>query len=130
MLKILPQLGNQHFLQALVADMAVARQVQVAAGEDGLVAVQRDIIVDPERGIAAEVEKVVVAVDVGDGKIAVMEQNRVKSVTDLPSVSYKAHALDVHVTFSHPHSLALRELSLPPAGTRLLHATRGNRILV
>ena len=103
--------------------MAVARQVQVAAGEDGLVAVQRDIIVDPERGIAAEVEKVVVAVDVGDGKIAVMEQNRVKSVTDLPSVSYKAHALDDHVMFSHPHSLALRELSLPPA-------TRGNRILV
>ena len=71
--------------------MAVARQVQVAAGEDGFVAVQRDVIVDPELGIAAEVEKVVVAVDVGGGNVAVMEQNRVKGVTALPSVSCKAH---------------------------------------
>ena len=58
--------------------MAVARQVQVAAAEDGLVAVQRDIIVDPKSGIAAEVEKVVVAVDVGGGKVAVMQQARIK----------------------------------------------------
>lgn len=60
--------------------MAVARQVQVAVAKDGLVAVQRDVIIDPKSGIAAEVEKVVVAIDVGEGKVAVMEQARVKAL--------------------------------------------------
>lgn len=64
----------------------MARQVQVAAGKDGIVAVQRDIIVDPKSGIAAEVEKMVVAVDVGGGKVAVMEQARVKALA-VPNVS-------------------------------------------
>lgn len=66
--------------------MAVACHVQVAAAKEGLVAVQRDIIVDPKSGIAAEVEKVVVAVDVGGGKVAVMEQARVKALA-VPNVS-------------------------------------------
>lgn len=67
--------------------MAVARRVEVVAAEDGLVAVQRDVIIDPKSGVAAEVEKVVVAVDVGEGKVAVMEQARVKAVA-VSNVSY------------------------------------------
>ena len=62
------------------------RQVQVAATDDGVVAVQRDVVVDRERGIAVEVEKVVVAVDVGGGNIAVAEQQRVKGVQFLGQV--------------------------------------------
>ena len=56
------------------------RQVQVAATDDGVIAVQRDVIVDRERGIATEVEKVTMAVDLGDGNIAVAEQQRVTGV--------------------------------------------------
>ena len=64
--------------------MAVqAREVQIAAAEDGVVAVQRDVIVDREAGVAAEMEKVMVAVDDGEGHIAYMEQNRLKSVVPL-----------------------------------------------
>lgn len=122
--------------------MAVARQVQVATGEDGFVAVQRDVIVDPELGIAAEVEKVVVAVDVGGGKVAVMEQNRVKGVTALPSVSCKAHktiyyytGTTINITIhlhhvSHLRSLSRqRELSVPPAGIRPPHATSSKTLV-
>ena len=64
----------------------MARHVQVAMAEDGLVAVQRDTIIDPESGIAAELEKVVVAVDVGGGKVAVMEQAKFKALA-VPNVS-------------------------------------------
>ena len=56
------------------------------ASSSGVVAVQRDVIIDRERGIAAEVEKVVVAVDLGDGNIAVSEQQRVKGVQFLGQV--------------------------------------------
>ena len=50
--------------------MAVAaRQVRVAAGSDHVVAVQRDTLVDPETGVAAQVEKTTIAVDLGDGNI-------------------------------------------------------------
>ena len=62
------------------------RQVQVAATEDGIIAVQRDVIIDRQRGIAAEVEKITVAVDMGDGNIAVAEQQRVKGVRLLDPV--------------------------------------------
>ena len=55
----------------------VARQVHVAAADDRIIAVQRDVVVDPDTGIAAEVEKVTVAVDMGGGQIAVAEQQRV-----------------------------------------------------
>ena len=64
----------------------MARHVQVAIAEDGLVAVQRDTIIDPESGIAAELEKVVMAVDVGGGKVAVMEQAKIKALA-VPNVS-------------------------------------------
>ena len=55
----------------------VGQQVRIAGGDDYLVATKKEVIVDPERGIAVEVEKQVVAVDLGDGRIAVREQQRV-----------------------------------------------------
>ena len=56
------------------------RRVQVAATEDGIVAIEREVIVDRELGIAAEVEKRTVAVDMGDGTIGVAEQQRVRVI--------------------------------------------------
>ena len=64
----------------------IGRQTRVTATDDGVVAVQRDVIIDRELGIAAEVEKVVVAVDLGGGNIAVAEQQRVKGVQFLGQV--------------------------------------------
>ena len=58
----------------------VGRQVRVAASEDAVIAVQRDVIVDPQLGRAVEVERVAVAVDTGDGRIAVAEQQRIVGV--------------------------------------------------
>ena len=55
----------------------VGTEVRVAGDSDHLVAVKRQTMVDPERGIAVEVEKRVVAVDLGDGRVAVHEQERV-----------------------------------------------------
>lgn len=65
--------------------MAVARRIEIHAEEDGVVAVQRDTIVDPERGFVAEVEKVVTAVDAGEGRVAVVEQNRLKAIRAIPT---------------------------------------------
>ena len=65
--------------------MAVARQIEIHKGEDGVVAVRRDVIVDPELGTAAEVEKVVAAVDVGGGKVALLEATQVKGVKAIPN---------------------------------------------
>jgi uncharacterized protein (DUF2345 family) len=55
----------------------IGQQVHIAAGEDHLVATKKEVLVDAERGIAVEVEKKIVAVDLGDGRIAVREQERV-----------------------------------------------------
>ena len=64
--------------------MAVAAgEIQIARDRDGLVAVRRDIVVDPERGVAAEVERVVVAVEDEEGNVAVMQQNRVLRAVDI-----------------------------------------------
>ena len=72
--------------------MAVAaREVRVAAGSDHLVAVQRETVYDPETGVAAQVEKTVVAVDQGDGTVAVHERQRiVGAVVAPPTVSLVA----------------------------------------
>lgn len=59
----------------------VGREVHVRGGDDHIVAVQRERVVDPQRGVALEVEKKVVAVDLGDGRIAVAEQERVVGAT-------------------------------------------------
>ena len=75
--------------------MAVAaRQVRVAQGSDHIVAVQTDTVIDPDTGVAAQVEKTVIAVDRGDGTIAVQERQRVIGVVAAePKVR---GALDVH----------------------------------
>ena len=58
--------------------MAVAaRQTRVAVGEDHAVRVDRQVIIDPRTGRAAEVENVTVAVDMGDGNIAVARQQKI-----------------------------------------------------
>lgn len=69
--------------------MAVARQVRIAAGADHVVAVQKEIMVDPESGIAVQVEKTTVAVDLGDGNIAVQErQTIIGAVVAPPQVRF------------------------------------------
>ena len=57
-----------------------AQQVRVAVAEDGMVAVKKEVIIDPETGLLLEVEKVVVAADIGGGRIAVREQQRIVGV--------------------------------------------------
>ena len=57
-----------------------ARQVQVAAGDDHAVAVERKVIVDPQSGMAAEVENVAVAVKLDDGTVGVARQQRIRFV--------------------------------------------------
>ena len=81
---------------SFITKMALhGRQVQVAATEDGVIAVQRDVIIDRQRGIVAEVEKVTVAVDLGDGNIAVAEQQRVKAVQLLDPVCDDYYSLPI-----------------------------------
>lgn len=61
--------------------MAVAaRQVQIAKGDDHVVAVERNVVYDPETGIAAQVEKTTVAVDLGDGRVGIAQQQKVTGV--------------------------------------------------
>lgn len=55
-----------------------ARQTQVAVGDDHAVRVDREVIIDPRTGRAAEVENVTVAVDMGDGTIGVARQQRIR----------------------------------------------------
>ena len=55
----------------------VKQQVRIAGGDNHLIAVKKETVVDAERGIAVEVEKVVVAVDAGDGRIVMQEQQRI-----------------------------------------------------
>ena len=61
--------------------MAIAaREVNVVAGQDHAVGVERKVIVDEELGIAAEVENVAVAVDLGDGRVGVVTQQKIIGV--------------------------------------------------
>ncbi len=61
--------------------MAVAAsRTQIIAGEDHAIAIQREVMVDPESGVAVQVEKAVIAVDLGDGRVAVHERQRLISV--------------------------------------------------
>ena len=54
-----------------------ARQVQVAAGDDHAIAIERNVVVDPESGVAAQVENVTVAVTMDDGTVGVARQQRI-----------------------------------------------------
>ena len=61
-----------------------AREVHVAAGDDHVIAVERNVIVDPELGVAAKVENVAVAVDLGDGNVGVARQQKIVGVDLAP----------------------------------------------
>lgn len=61
--------------------MAVAAsRTEVIAGDDHAIAVKREVVVDPESGVAVQVEKAVIAVDLGDGRVAVQERERLIGV--------------------------------------------------
>lgn len=65
--------------------MAVAaREVNVVAGQDHAIGVERKVIVDKELGIAAEVENVAVAVDLGDGRVGVVTQQKIIGIQAQP----------------------------------------------
>ena len=65
----------------LYAAMALAaREVQVAAGDDHAIAVERKLVVDPQSGMAAQVENVAVAVQLEDGTVGVARQQRIHIV--------------------------------------------------
>ena len=55
----------------------LGRERHVAVGDDHVVGVERQVLIDPKSGVAAEVETRTVAVDLGDGNIAVAQQQRV-----------------------------------------------------
>ena len=57
-----------------------AREVHIATGDDHAIAVERNVIVDPESGVAAKVENVAVAVDLGDGNVGIAHHQKVVGV--------------------------------------------------
>ena len=64
-----------------------AREVGVVAGEDHAVAVEKKVVVDKQLIIAAEVENVAVAVDLGDGRVGVVTQQKIVAVqAQVPNV--------------------------------------------
>ncbi len=63
--------------QSFVRMAIASSRVQIIEGEDHVVAVKTERIIDPESGVAIEVEKAIIAVDLGDGRIAVQERERV-----------------------------------------------------
>ena len=71
-----------------------AREVQVAAGDDHAIAVERNIVVDPELGVAAKVENVAVAVDLGDGNIGVARQQKIIGVAVAPGAEVSRKIAD------------------------------------
>ena len=56
------------------------KKVEVAAGKDFGVKVETDTIIDPQSGVAVQVEKVTTAVNLGDGNIAVRQQQRIVGI--------------------------------------------------
>ena len=72
------------------SEMAVAAsRTEVLTGDDCAIAVQRQVVVDPDTGRAVQVEKAVVAVDLGDGRVAVQERQRLIGVNVPTQVSYR-----------------------------------------
>ena len=57
-----------------------AKQVHIVKGDDHVVAVERELVYDARTGIAAEVEKTTVAVDLGGGQIGIARQQKVTGV--------------------------------------------------
>ena len=65
----------------------VAQELNIIAKDDHAVAVEKKVIVDKELGIAAEVENVAVAVDLGNGQVGVLSRQRIVGVQVSNSVS-------------------------------------------
>ena len=81
----------------------LGRQAQVAVGDDHVVGVEREVLIDPQTGLAAEVEKVTVAVDMGDGNIAVATQQRVRGFAAGPRTGYgsvSVQSIDIDTSYS------------------------------
>ena len=57
-----------------------AREVKIATGDNHAVAIERKLVVDPESGMAAQVENVAVAVQLEDGTVGVARQQRIHFV--------------------------------------------------
>jgi hypothetical protein len=79
-----------------------AREVHVAAGDDHAVAVETDIIVDPELGVAAKVENVAVAVDLGDGNVGIARQQKVVGIAMVPGAEVSCSESENGWYFYHP----------------------------
>ena len=74
--------------------MALARELNIVSGPDHAVAVERKMVIDKELGVAAEVENVAVAVDLGDGKTGVVTQQKIVGIQAVPNVS-SSNKLDI-----------------------------------
>ena len=57
-----------------------AREMSVVTGQDHAVGVERKVIIDKKLGVAAEVEKVAVAVKLDDGRVGVLTQQKIVGV--------------------------------------------------
>ena len=72
--------------------MAVAAcELNVVAGQDHAIRVERRVIVDKELSIAAEVENVAVATDLGDGIVGVVTQQKIIVQVQPPTVRKLIH---------------------------------------
>ena len=77
-----------------------AREVRVAAGDGHVVGVETNVIVDPHSGVAAKVENVAVAVDLGDGNVGVAKRQRIVAVATDAEVSLTYHQAVATVRYS------------------------------
>ena len=54
-----------------------AHEVNIVTGQDHALAVETQVFVDERTGVAAKVENVTMAVNVGDGNVAVVKECRI-----------------------------------------------------
>ena len=66
--------------------MAAMQREMVIATDEGVAVIKKQVIIDPESGLAVEVENAKIAVDVGGGNVLVQEQQRVRGV-HIPSAA-------------------------------------------
>ena len=98
---------TQKFNRRICKVMALAHELNVVSGPDHAVAVERKVVVDKELGVAAEVENVAVAVDLGDGKTGVVTQQKIVGIQAVPNVSL-SNKLDNY--YIHSESIYACEL--------------------
>ena len=102
-----------HFAEALKYSLSMSlatKQVHIVKGDNHVVAVERELVYDARTGIAAEVEKTTVAVDLGDGQIGIARKQKVTIELSLSSRFACIHVdtcmLQLHVlycTLNHNH---------------------------